>query len=227
MHVDGAFGLFGRVLMDADGEWPEAYDEVVKGCQGLELADSITGDGHKLLNVPYDCGFFFTRHQGLSEKVFQNGNAAYLSAGAVSADGISSSMNIGIENSQRFRSLPVYATLTQYGRSGYQDMLVRQIGLARRVAGWVFDHPGFELLPVGEGKGQMLAKTFIIVLFRTKDASKDQGLVKKINAQGQMYVTGTHWDGRPAARIAVSNWQVDITRDSQKIFEVLQRVVSE
>jgi glutamate/tyrosine decarboxylase-like PLP-dependent enzyme len=227
IHVDGAFGLFGRVLMGADGDWPEAYEEVVKGCQGLELADSITGDGHKLLNVPYDCGFFFTSHRGLSEKVFQNGNAAYLSAGAVSADGISSSMNIGIENSQRFRSLPVYATLTQYGRSGYQDMLMRQIGLARLVAGWVFDHPEFELLPTGDGKVQMLAKTFIIVLFRTKDASKDEELVKKINAQGQIYVTGTRWDDRPAARIAVSNWQVSIARDSQKIFEVLQRVVSE
>lgn len=227
MHVDGAFGLFGRVLMEGKGAWPEAYDEVVKGCQGLELADSITGDGHKLLNVPYDCGFFFTRHRGLSEKVFQNGNAAYLSAGAGSTDGISSSMNLGIENSQRFRSLPVYATLTQYGRAGYQDMLTRQIGLARKVADWVFDHPDFDILPAGDDKEKMLAKTFMIVLFRTKDISKDEGLVKKINAQGRIYVTGTRWDDRPAARIAVSNWQVDVARDSQRIFEGLQSVVSE
>jgi glutamate/tyrosine decarboxylase-like PLP-dependent enzyme len=226
MHVDGAFGLFGRVLMEREGEWSEEYDEVVKRCQGLELADSLTGDGHKLLNVPYDCGFFFTRHQGLSEKVFQNGNAAYLSTGAGSVDGITSSMNIGIENSQRFRSLPVYATLTQYGRGGYQDMLKRQIGVARKVAAWIFDHPGFELLPAGAGKEEMLAKTFIIVLFRTKDRSKDEGLVMNINAQGQIYVTGTRWDDRPAARIAVSNWQVDVERDSKRIFEVLDHVVS-
>src|SRR6185436_16063269 len=27
------------------------YAEIIKGCEGLELADSIAGDGHKLLNV--------------------------------------------------------------------------------------------------------------------------------------------------------------------------------
>jgi glutamate/tyrosine decarboxylase-like PLP-dependent enzyme len=227
MHVDGAFGLFGRVLMESNGDCPDEYDEIVKGVQGLELADSITGDGHKLLNVPYDCGFFFTRHRGLSEKVFQNGNAAYLTSGGGSTDNISSAMNIGIENSQRFRALPVYATLTQYGRAGYRGMLERQIGLAREVAGWLFDHPDFELLPAGEAKDQMLVKTFIVVLFRTKDESKDGELVKKINATGQIYVTGTSWDDRPAARIAVSNWQVDVARDSQRIFEVLQRVMAD
>ena len=227
MHVDGAFGLFGRVLMESNGGCPAEYDEIVKGVQGLELADSITGDGHKLLNVPYDCGFFFTRHRGLSEKVFQNGNAAYLTSSVGPTDNISSAMNIGIENSQRFRALPVYATLTHYGRAGYKDMLARQMGLAREVAGWLFDHPDFELLPAGEAKDQMLAKTFIGVLFRTKDASKDGELVKRINATGQIYVTGTSWDDRPAARIAVSNWQVDIARDSQRIFEVLQRVIAD
>lgn len=226
MHVDGAFGLFGRVLMESSGDWPDAYLEIAKGLQGLELADSITGDGHKLLNVPYDCGYFLTRHRGLSEKVFQNGNAAYLSSGAGSIETISSPLNIGIENSRRFRALPVYATLTQYGRAGYKEMLERQIGLARKVADWLFDHSGFELLPAGESRDQMIAKTFIVVLFRTKNASKDRDLVKSINATGQIYVTGTSWDGRPAARIAVSNWQVDVVRDSQQIFEVLQRVVS-
>lgn len=227
MHVDGAFGLFGRVLMEPNGGCPAEYNEVVKGVQGLELADSITGDGHKLLNVPYDSGFFFTRHRGLSEKVFRNGNAAYLTSGGGPTDHISSALNMGIENSQRFRALPVYATLTQYGRAGYKDMLERQIGLAREVAGWLFDHPDFDLLPIGEPKDQMLAKTFIGVLFRAKDASRDVELVERINATGQIYVTGTSWDDRPAARIAVSNWQVDISRDSRKVFKVLQRVITE
>jgi glutamate/tyrosine decarboxylase-like PLP-dependent enzyme len=72
IHVDGAFGILGRVL-DA----PQ-HQSIIDACAGLELADSITGDGHKLLNVPYDCGFFFSRHRNIAERVFQNPNASYL-----------------------------------------------------------------------------------------------------------------------------------------------------
>lgn len=46
MHVDGAFGIFARAL-----ELGGKYDTIRRGCEGLELADSITGDAHKLLNV--------------------------------------------------------------------------------------------------------------------------------------------------------------------------------
>lgn len=46
MHVDGAFGIFARAL-----EPGVKYDTIRRGCEGLELADSITGDAHKLLNV--------------------------------------------------------------------------------------------------------------------------------------------------------------------------------
>ena len=46
MHVDGAFGIFGRAL-----ELGVEFDAVKRGCEGLDLADSITGDAHKLLNV--------------------------------------------------------------------------------------------------------------------------------------------------------------------------------
>lgn len=46
VHVDGAFGLFTRLL-----EGLEKFAKIADGAKGLELADSITGDGHKLLNV--------------------------------------------------------------------------------------------------------------------------------------------------------------------------------
>lgn len=46
MHVDGAFGIFARALQPG-----VEYDTIKRGCEGLELADSITGDAHKLLNV--------------------------------------------------------------------------------------------------------------------------------------------------------------------------------
>ncbi|OAP65289.1 hypothetical protein AYL99_01261 [Fonsecaea erecta] len=242
IHVDGAFGLFGRVFPSDDNYDGNAeFDAVIRGVAGLELADSITGDCHKLLNVPYDCGVFFTRHKTLCEDVFRNGNAAYLTsatapastlpgnadAGGDAYDAIQSPLNIGIENSRRFRALPVYATLVAYGRAGYLDMLKRQIRLARRVSSWLLRDERFDLLPMqsgGEIEQDTLVRTFIVVLFRLKDESLMRTFVSRVNHTGLIYMTGTVWDGKPAARIAISNWKVDLERDGKLIEEVLDEV---
>lgn len=224
IHVDGAFGLFGRVLLgQSDGD---EYRAIEDGIQGLEMADSITGDCHKLLNVPYDCGIFFTRHKHLSEAVFGNGNAAYLTSGMASASGddIQSPMNVGIENSRRFRALPVYVTLMAYGRKGYMDMLSRQIGLARRITRYLLGDARFDVLPHAQNAEDMLARTFIVVLFRARNEDLNSNLVKRINATGKIYVTGTAWEGKPAARMAVSNWRVDVEHDGTLIEKVLNEV---
>lgn len=224
LHVDGAFGLFARLL---DG-LPE-FETVAQGTRGLTLADSVAGDGHKLLNVPYDCGFFFCRHPRIAQQVFQNPNAAYLSTKNADADTIQSPMNIGIENSRRFRGLPVYATLMAYGREGYGDMLKRQIRFARAVAAYLFDHAHFELLPkdVFSDRASIDKNVYIIVLFKAKNEALNNTLVERINASSKMFVSGTMWDNCPASRIAVSNWQVDPHRDLHVVRTVLEKVLSE
>ena len=92
-------------------------------------------------------------------------------------------------------------------------MLERQIELARRVAVWICDSAEYELLPVAETRKEMIAKTFMIVLFRSTHTCHNDRLVERINKGGQIYVTGTSWDGRSAARIAVSNWQATAEKD--------------
>jgi glutamate/tyrosine decarboxylase-like PLP-dependent enzyme len=189
------------------------------------------------------------------EDVFQNGNAAYLTSGEAGSgshddddssylSAVQTPLNIGIENSRRFRALPVYATLTAYGHPGYLAMLKRQIGLARRVTRWLIRDGRFEVLPgerAGESEGETVAKTFMVVLFRVRDRGEGQGqgqgqdpdpdhdatrlLAKRINLTGKMYITGTVWEGRSAARIAVSNWQANVDRDGALIEEVLNEVV--
>ncbi|KAJ5467350.1 hypothetical protein N7475_005102 [Penicillium sp. IBT 31633x] len=219
MHADGAFGIFGRVL----GETSE-FTTIKKGCEGIELVDSITGDGHKLLNVPYDCGFFFTRHPSVASQVFQNANAAYLAAANADGPSIPSPLNIGIENSRRFRALPVYASLLSYGKFGYQEMLERQTRLARRIYDWIFEHPGYTALTKASSKAKMLDETFMIVLFRANDERLNRELATKINESSQMFVSGTSWEGSPACRIAISNWRVDVERDLALVIDVLAKV---
>jgi len=219
IHVDGAFGLFARIL--------SANPALLAATEGIELADSLTGDLHKLLNVPYDCGFFLSRHASLAPRVFQNANAAYLSTGAT-VDAIMSPLHVGIENSRRFRALPVYATLVAYGRDGYRDMLERQVGLARGIAKFLLQSVDFELLPeapeAAHGE-EVLHGIFIIVLFRARDDGLNSQLVERIKAARRIYVSGTVWKGRPACRFAVANWQVQVQRDLSVIEEVRGSVV--
>lgn len=102
-------------------------------------------------------------------------------------------------------------------------MLKRQIIFARGVAAYIFEHPAFELLPkdIFASKSRINRDVFIIVLFKAIDRALNNVLVQKINASNKMYVSGTIWEGRPASRIAVSNWQVDPSRDLEVVKSVL------
>ncbi|KAK0719650.1 pyridoxal-dependent decarboxylase [Lasiosphaeris hirsuta] len=219
IHVDGAFGIFARALPKAD-EFLHLHGNVA----GLELADSITADGHKLLNVPYDTGIFFCRNASIPNQVFMNPNAAYLSAPAVAGNTtIQSPLNIGIENSRRFRALPVYAVLLSEGRDGMAAMFIRMVTLARRIAQFIRDSEQYEWLPSEDAS---LESTFIIVLFKAKNPALNEELVARINETRRIFVSGTIWNGEKAARIAVSSWRVDVDRDLEFVKELLSSVAA-
>jgi hypothetical protein len=99
-------------------------------------------------------------------------------------------------------------------------MLERQIALARRIAAFIRGNEGYELLPTSVTHCDI----FMIVLFRATDEKLNSQLLKKINATSKIYVSGTTWDGKPACRFAVSNWQVDVERDIAIISDVLDQV---
>ncbi|KAI6752675.1 hypothetical protein HG530_013427 [Fusarium avenaceum] len=214
IHVDGAFGIFARVLPEED-----EYKTLHKRVEGLELADSITVDGHKLLNVPYDCGMFFTRSPAILQSVFTNPNAAYLSSGGVST--IPSPLNIGLENSRRFRALPAYAVLLSEGRPGMANLLGSVTALSRQLAAFLRESEHYDLLP---DDGASLDEVFMIVLFRAKDPKLSDQLVQKINETRQMYVSGTSWKGGKAVRVAISNWMVDVAKDFKVVTSILAHV---
>ncbi|KND89639.1 L-2,4-diaminobutyrate decarboxylase [Tolypocladium ophioglossoides CBS 100239] len=216
IHVDGAFGIFARVLGLGD-----EYAPLKRRIEGIELADSITVDGHKILNVPYDCGMFYTRSASTLQSVFTNPNAAYLSSG--SAASIPSPLNIGLENSRRFRALPVYAALLAEGYAGMERLVSNMVQLSRRVAAFLRDSPHYELLPDERAE---LDGIFMIVLFRAKDGALNDALVERINETRQMYVSGTAWRGEKAVRIAVSNWKVDVERDFEVVAAILNAVAA-
>ncbi|NMM44376.1 aspartate aminotransferase family protein [Rhodospirillaceae bacterium KN72] len=193
MHVDGAFGLFARTVPELAGR-----------TAGVEFADSITVDGHKWLNVPYDCGFYFTRRIDLIERA-AGAMPAYLD---VAGGGLPHYMNRALEGSQRFRALPVWLTLAAYGADGVRQIVRNNCRQAGLLAAWVERTDGFELL----------APTSLnIVCFRgvPPDGHSDpdgwnRALLSAINDTGLVYLTPGAYGGKGGIRAAFSNW---MTRD--------------
>ncbi|KAM3462976.1 hypothetical protein NHJ6243_003591 [Beauveria neobassiana] len=223
IHVDGAFGVFARAL-----EQTNQYKVLHQRLDGIELADSITIDGHKLLNVPYDCGMFFCKSSTIMQSVFTNPDASYLSSSGTTttSDDIPSPLNIGLENSRRFRALPVYAVLLSEGRPGLAALLGAMTQLSRAIAAFLRDSSDYELLPeendgANDAKKEEEEEIFISVLFRATNAALNETLVARINDTRQLYVSGTTWRGRKAVRIAVSNWRVNVERDAAVVREIL------
>jgi glutamate/tyrosine decarboxylase-like PLP-dependent enzyme len=214
LHIDGAFGAYVRALRGSSSKFAADASKVT---EGLELADSITGDGHKTLNVPYDCGFYFTKHPEIMSEVFQNPGAAYLST---SADSVPSPLNIGLENSRRFRALAVYATLVSYGKEQYCEFLDKMIHFSRQLSSWVAASPDYELLL------ERPESAYTVVLLRAKDEELNRQLKERVNSKNEVYVTGTQWEGRPAMRVAPCNWNMEKTA-YLKVQIVLENVANE
>lgn len=183
LHVDGAFGLFAALL-------PERAHLLC----GLERADSVATDGHKWLNVPYDSGIVFTRHLEHQIATFR-AVAAYLGAGP-------DLLHRTPENSRRFRALPAWMTLRAYGRDGYREMVERCCACARRLGDWLEQDSRFELLaPVHLN----------IVCFALKEpgAEARDRFLRRLAEGGETFLTPTHFEGRPGARAAFSNWSTE------------------
>ena len=197
LHVDGAFGLFARLT-------PEASELA----EGIERADSVIADGHKWLNVPYDCGFAFVRDSALLKEPFRL-TAAYLPSDETPSP----------EASRRARSLAVWATLRAYGRNGHRAMVERHLALAQRLGRRVEDEPELELLaPV----------RLNIVCFRHKPAGMDAeeldahnlGLGEDVLADGRVFFGTTRYEEAVAFRPAIVNWRTT-ERDVDLIADVL------
>ncbi|MFD2165393.1 pyridoxal phosphate-dependent decarboxylase family protein [Thalassotalea euphylliae] len=201
LHVDAAFGIFERLVNGAEGK-----------TRGLELADSITLDCHKWLNVPYDCGVFLTRHVELLQQSFEV-TAPYFSS---SSDDIPF-MSMGVENSRRFRAFPVWATLLSYGRDGISAEIAQNMAQAKKLASWISQSDAFELVKPCE---------LNVVLFKPNPSVLSLGSEQcrqAINSTGKVFLTPGVWQGQSVIRAALSNWSTT-DDDIETVIAVLKAV---
>jgi glutamate/tyrosine decarboxylase-like PLP-dependent enzyme len=130
VHVDGAFGL-----------WAAASPRYRKLTAGIDAADSWATDGHKLLNVPYDCGYAFVR-DAHAHRAAMFSSAPYIPI----ADDGRSAMLWNPEWSRRARGFATYAALRELGRDGIADLVDRCCANAHAITTGIGKLDGAQLL---------------------------------------------------------------------------------
>jgi len=213
VHIDGAMG-----------QWANACPGLRHLLAGAEHADSWATDGHKWLNVPYDCGYAFVA-DGAAHRASMAMRASYLSHAEDARD----QLDYTPDHSRRARGFATYAALRELGRDGVADLVARCCRHAQALVTGIGALPGAQALAmpiINQG------------LVRYPDprpgatgADHDRhtdAVVAAINATGEAFFTGTTWRGMRCMRVSVSSWRTneeDVGRTIAAVAAVLARGV--
>ena len=206
VHVDGAFGLWGKLL--------PGLNEHTKG---MELADSWATDAHKWLNVPYDSGLAIVRHQA-AHRAAMALNAPYYIA---SPGEVRDPSQWVPESSRRARAFPLYCGLKSLGKKGLQELVARNCAQARLMASLLEEDPSIRIL-----NDVVLNQVLVEFLPSGHEdgGSFTRRVMTAIQQEGTCWAGGSLWKGRPVLRISVSNWSTtdtDIRVSAEAIRSVL------
>lgn len=145
LHVDGAYGLFGRL-----------DERVADRYAGIERAGSVVVDPHKWLAAPVGIGTVFVRDRELLARAFRHDDAPYLDrfrSGEEERELTSQFdragrpfRDFGLELTAPSRGTLVWATLLEIGTRGMRERVRRHRDYARRLADLVRRDERLELM---------------------------------------------------------------------------------
>ncbi|MDW4548237.1 pyridoxal-dependent decarboxylase [Defluviimonas sp. D31] len=183
LHVDGAFGLWLRVL-----------PEKAALTAAIERADSWSVDGHKWLQVPYDSGFAIVRDREAHRRAMDM-TAAYI---APAPDDGRDPKDYNPELSRRARGFATWAVLQGLGRSGVRDLVRRHCALATALAERLSGVAGLRIL------NRVDCNQVVFACDGGPDPdTATRHLVERLNATGKVFLRTTDWKGRAVIRVSV------------------------
>lgn len=214
-HVDGAYGAPAAALPGASAD-----------LMALARADSVALDPHKWLYNPIEAGCTLVRDPATLTAAFSFQPSYY----RLDTDELEPGPNyyaMGMQNTRGFRALKVWLNLRHIGRSGYVEMIGRDIALARRLFQLAQSHDELEAV------AQHLSITNL--RFVPRDLSADnplhadylddlnQALLDQLQQGGETFISNAIIDSRYLLRACVVNFRT--TRDDiDALPEIIVRV---
>jgi len=201
LHVDGAHGA-SALLSDRHRHLLD----------GIELADSLVWDAHKMLRAPIVCAAVLVRdHRRLDQAFHQEASYLFHDKDQPGVDLIHRS----VECTKGALGLRAFLALAAEGEGAMAGTIGRQADLARAAADFIAARPGFELA---------LAPPFNIVCFRLDGPDPLQlELRKRLLDRGDFYITTTQFRGRRWLRLTLINPATELA-DVRALVEGLERL---
>ncbi len=195
LHVDAAHG--GAACLS------KKYQHLIAG---LDQADSVVTDAHKMMFVPALCAFVFYRNRDHRFEAFRQ-DAPYLfdpsSPGVAEYD----SGMLTPECTKRAATYGLWGTWSLFGKQLFSDMVDATFGLGRVFFEKLVEAPDFE--PLHEPQCNIVA--FQYVPDKLRDASREQlnqfllKLRHDLIRSGEFYIVQAKIDGRQALRVTIIN----------------------
>lgn len=211
LHVDAAHG--GGALMSRAHRYR---------LDGIERADSLVWDAHKMMFVPALCAAVMYRKKAHRFEAFQQ-DAPYLfdpsDPGLAAFDfGMST-----VECTKRTLGFGLWSTWAMFGESVFEEMVDHTFDIAQYFHGLLETADDFETLHVPECN--IVVFRFLPESMRHATAADVDQLQHRIRTalirSGQFYIVQTKLDGRTALRVAVMN-PLTSRRDMEHLTEAIR-----
>ena len=194
-HVDGAHGA--SFLLS---------ETLRVRMQGVEQADSVAWDPHKMMWMPISTGAVFVRDRRFLDAAFQQ-SAPYLFHPRPGEERSRDAGKRTLQCSRRFDALKLWICLQHYGADLFAELIETTVRTTESLYAKLDSAPDFEPMHVPESN--ILCFRYLPEGVRgadlaTADAFQTE-VRERLNASGRAWITATVLDGRRVLRVTLMN----------------------
>jgi L-2,4-diaminobutyrate decarboxylase len=199
MHVDAAHG--GSFLLSGR----------LRGLlAGIERADSVAWDPHKMMWMPMSAGAVLVRDRRHLDTTFQQ-KAPYLFHPRAGEERSGDTGQRTLQCSRRFDALKVWICLRHYGTAHFGALLEKTVRNTQTLHALLAAAPDFA--PVHDVQGNILCFRHLPDPLRGADDARIDAFQTEVrerwNASGRGWITATVLDGRRVLRVTLINPHTD------------------
>ena len=195
LHVDGAHGA--SLLVS---------DPLRRKLRGIDKADSLTWDAHKMMFVPAPCTLLFYRNSEKAIGAFQQ-RASYVFDEDSDIYCAYDSGDKNFECTKRPMIMPLWALWAMYGRALFAEKIEYLCRLTRDAHSILLTHTDFETLHYPEAN-------ILCFRYRPPGVKKERlhrlqlEIRKKIRRDGRFFISKVDVEGVAALRVVMMNHQI-------------------
>lgn len=214
LHVDAAYG--GALAMSQNHS---------HRLDGIETADSITVDFHKLFYQPISCGAFLVRDSSSFDRIKLH--ADYLNPEEDEDLGIPNLVAKSIQTTRRFDALKLFISLRTLGKVHFSRMIDHTLEIARETAGMIDSDEKLESI---NPTPSLNAVVFRYIPDRTPDEDRltrqnriNREIRQIMLSSGQAVIAQTKVEGAVCLKLTLLNPRTSLS-DVHRILDEIKQI---